>query len=57
MPISVRALANALVSRLNPQLPSGLWLTVDSPERWGGVALFMNSDEGSWGGTRNREPG
>jgi hypothetical protein len=39
------------VLRLNPQLPAGLWLTVDTPEGWGGIALFMNSDEGSWGGS------
>ena len=52
MTLSVRALADALVLRLNPQLPPGLWLTVDTPEAWGGgIALFMNSDEGSWGGT------
>jgi hypothetical protein len=32
MRLSVRALADALVLRLNPQLPAGLWLTVDTPE-------------------------
>ena len=51
MMISVQALAEALVSRLNPELPPGLWLTVDTVEGWGGIALFMNSDEGSWGGS------
>jgi hypothetical protein len=51
MTLSVRALADALVLRLNAQLPAGLWLTVDTPEGWGGIALFMNSDEGSWGGS------
>jgi hypothetical protein len=50
MRLSVRALADALVLRLNPQLPAGLWLTVGTPEGWGGIALFMNS-EGSWGGS------
>jgi hypothetical protein len=48
MRLSVRALADALVLRLNPQLPAGLSLTVGTPEGWGGIALFMNSDEGSW---------
>ena len=51
MTISVPALADALVLGLNPELPPGLWLTVDTVEGWGGVALFMNSDEGSWGGS------
>jgi hypothetical protein len=51
MMISVQALAEALVSRLNPELPPGLWLTVDTIEGWGGIALFMNSHEGSWGGS------
>ena len=51
MRLSVRALADALVLRLNAQLPAGLWLTVDTPEGWGGIALFMNCDEGSWGGS------
>jgi hypothetical protein len=51
MRLSVRVLADALVLRLNPQLPAGLWLTVDTPEEWGGIALFMNGDEGSWGGS------
>jgi hypothetical protein len=51
MMINVRGLADVLASRLNPQLPSGLWLTVGTQEGWGGVAVFMNSDEGSWGGT------
>lgn len=37
--------------RLNRQLPPGLWLTVDAFEGWGGIALYMNSDEGSWGGS------
>jgi hypothetical protein len=48
MRLSVRALADALVLRLNPQLPAGLWLTVGAPEGWGGIALFMHSDQGSW---------
>jgi hypothetical protein len=51
MRLSVRALADALVLRLNPQLPAGLWLTVGILEEWGGIALVMNSDEGSWGGS------
>jgi hypothetical protein len=51
MMISVRTLADALVLQLNPELPPGLWLTVDAFPGWGGIALFMNSDEGSWGGS------
>jgi hypothetical protein len=49
--IDVRALAEALAARLNGQLPGGCWLTCGTVEGWGGVALFMNTAEGSWGGS------
>ena len=49
--IDVRALGEALTRDLNPELPAGCWLTCDRVEGWGGVALFMNTAEGSWGGS------
>src|SRR5881392_1036285 len=36
---------------LNPELLAGCWLTCDTVEGWGGSALFMNTEEGSWGGS------
>jgi hypothetical protein len=49
--VNVRALGEALAVRLNRELPNGCWLTCDTVEGWGGVALFMNTAEGSWGGS------
>jgi hypothetical protein len=47
--VSVRALADALIERLNPELPGGCWLERGSSEDWGGVWLSMHTAEGSWG--------
>lgn len=49
--VSVRVLADALIERLNPQLPEGCWLDSGTSEDWGGVWLFMHTAEGSWGGS------
>jgi hypothetical protein len=49
--ISVSRLADALIERLNPQLPEGCWLERGTSEGWGGVSLFMHTGEGSWGGS------
>jgi hypothetical protein len=49
--VGVRALAGALIERLNPQLPEGCWLESGTSEDWGGVWLFMHTAEGSWGGS------
>jgi hypothetical protein len=52
MRIQLRALGEALAKDLSPELPAGCWLTCDTAiEGWGGVALFMNTEEGSWGGS------
>jgi hypothetical protein len=48
--VSVRALADVLIERLNPQLPKGCWLERGTSQDWGGVWLFMHTAEGSWGG-------
>jgi hypothetical protein len=49
--VDVSALADALIERLNPELPEGCWLERGSDEGWGGVWLFMHTHEGLWGGT------
>ena len=49
--VEVRALGEALAEDLNPELPAGCWLTCGTVEGWGRVALFMNTEEGSWGGS------
>jgi hypothetical protein len=49
--VSVSALADALIERLNPWLPDGCWLRRGSPKALGGVWLFMHTTEGSWGGS------
>jgi hypothetical protein len=49
--IDIRALGEALAVRLNRELPDGCWLTCETVEERGGVALFMNTAEGSWGGS------
>lgn len=49
--ISVSALTDALIERLNPQLPEGCWLERGTSNDWGGVWLFMHTAEGSWGGS------
>jgi hypothetical protein len=51
MKVGVLALGEALAARLNSELPAGYWLTCGTVEGWGGVALFMNTAEGSWGGS------
>jgi len=49
--IDVSALADALIERLNPELPEGCRLERGSSESWGGVWLFMHTHEGLWGGS------
>jgi hypothetical protein len=49
--VSVSALADVLIERLNPQLPEGCWIERGTPKDWGGVWLFMHTAEGSWGGS------
>jgi hypothetical protein len=49
--ISVSRLADALIERLNPQLPERCWLERGTSEGWGGVSLFMDTVEGSCGGS------
>jgi hypothetical protein len=49
--VSVSALADVLIERLNPHLPKGCWLERGTSKDWGGVWLFMYTAEGSWGGS------
>jgi hypothetical protein len=49
--VSVSALADVLIERLNPRLPEGCWLERGTSEEWGGVWVLMHTDEGSCGGS------
>ena len=50
MIVSVSLLADALIARLNPQLPYGCYLERGSAPDMGGVVIDVYTDEGCWGG-------